>query len=82
MILIFYPTILLVLMGWLYAELDPWFKELCCILLAAVRLELIKIPMLIKLEWDVFWMKRNTNKYLKMAKQIRKDLDEANNEGT
>ena len=80
MLLILYPTILLVLVGWLYAELDPWFKELCCILIAAVRLELIKIPMLIRLEWDVYWMKRNTNKYLKMAEQIRKDLNETNKE--
>lgn len=80
MLLIIYPTVLLIFVGALYAELDPWFKELCCILIAAVRLELIKIPMLIRLEWDVFWMKRNTNKYLKMAEQIRKDLDETNKE--
>jgi len=80
MLLIIYPTVLLIFVGALYAELDPWFKELCCILIAAVRLELIKIPMLIRLEWDVFWMKRNTNKYLKMAEQIRKDLNETNEE--
>ena len=76
--LILYPTLLLLAVGWLYAEFDPWFKEMCIILIQAVAIELRKIPFLIRLEWDVFWMKRNTNKYLKMAEQIRKQLDETN----
>ena len=78
MTLILYPTVLLLLVGALYAEWDPWFKELCIILWQAVALELRKIPLLIRLEWDVFWIKRSKNRYLKMAEKIRKELDEAN----
>lgn len=73
-----YPFVLLLFVGALYAEYDPWFKELCIILWHAIALELRKIPFLIRLEWDVFWIKRNKRKYLKMAEQIRKELDEAN----
>ncbi len=77
--LILYPTVLLILVIWLYAEIDPWFKELVYILLLAVRLELRKIPMLIKLEFDVWFMKRNMNRHLKMAKKLLKEIeDEAN----
>ena len=76
---ILYPFVLLLFVGALYAEFDPWFKELCIILWQAIAIELRKIPLLIRLEWDVFWMKRNKRKYLKMAEQIRKQLeDEAN----
>lgn len=58
----------------LYAEYDPWFKELLYILVAAVALELRKIPFLIRMEWDVFWMKRNLNRHLEMARKIQKEL--------
>ena len=79
MTLILYPTVLLLFVGALYAEYDPWFKELCIILWQAATLELRKIPLLIRLEWDVFWIKRSKNRYLKMAEKIRKELeDEAN----
>ena len=79
MTLILYPTVLLLFIGALYAEYDPWFKELCIVLWQAVALELRKIPMLIRLEWDIFWIKRSKDRYLKMAEKIRKELeDEAN----
>ena len=78
MTLILYPTVLLLLVGALYAEFDPWFKELCIILWQAIAIELRKIPFLIRLEWDVFWMKRNKTKYLKMAQKIKEEIDEAN----
>ena len=79
MILLLYPTVLLILVIWLYAEVDPWFKELVIILLLGIRLELRKIPFRIKLEWDVFWMKRNMSRHLKMAEKLLKEIeDEAN----
>ena len=79
MTLILYPTVLLLFVGALYAEYDPWFKQLCILLWQAVAIELRKIPFLIRLEWDIFWIKRNKNRYLKMAEKIRKELeDEAN----
>ena len=79
--LILYPTVLLILVIWLYAEIDPWFKELVLLLLLGIRLELRKIPFLIKLEWDVFWMKRNMRSHLKMAKALLKEIkDEADRE--
>ena len=79
--LILYPTVLLILVIWLYAEIDPWFKELVLLLLLGIRLELRKIPFLIKLEWDVFWMKRNMHRHLKMAKELLKEIkDEADRE--
>lgn len=68
------PTIIIFGGLFLYAEYDPWFKELLYILVAAVALELRKIPMLIHLEWDVFWMRHNLNRHLKMAKKIQKEL--------
>ena len=76
MTVILYPFVLLLFVGALYAEFDPWFKELCIILWQAIAIELRKIPFLIRMEWDIFWIKRNKRKYLKMAEQIRKDLDE------
>ncbi len=77
--LILYPTVLLILVIWLYAEIDPWFKELIILLLLGIRHEFIKIPFRIKLEWDVFWMKRNMKRHIKMAKKILKEIeDEAN----
>ena len=79
--LILYPTVLLILVIWLYAEIDPWFKELVLLLLLGIRLELRKIPFLIKLEWDVFWMKRNMRRHMKMAKELLKEIkDEADRE--
>lgn len=79
MTLILYPTVLLIFVGVLYAEYDPWFKELCTILIQAVAIELRKIPFLIRMEWDIFWIKRNKRKYLKMAEQIRKQLEDDTN---
>lgn len=76
MTLILYPTVLLLLVGALYAEYDPWFKELCIVLWQAVALELRKIPFLIRMEWDIFWIKRSKNRYLKMAEKIRKELED------
>ena len=76
---ILYPMVLLLFVGALYAEWDPWFKELCIVLWQAVALELRKIPLLLRLEWDIFWIKRNKDHYLKLAEKIRKELDEANN---
>ncbi len=73
------PTIIIFGGLFLYAEYDPWFKELLYILVAAVALELRKIPFLIRMEWDVFWMKRNMSRHIKMAKKILKEFeDEAN----
>lgn len=68
------PTIIIFGGLFLYAEYDPWFKELLYILVAAVALELRKIPFLIRMEWDVFWMKRNLNRHLEMARKIQKEL--------
>ena len=69
------PTIIIFGGLFLYAEFDPWFKELLYIVLAGVRLELRKIPMLIHMKWDLFWMKRNMNKYLKLAEQIQHEIE-------
>ena len=71
------PTIIIFGGLFLYAEYDPWFKELLYVLVAAVALELRKIPLLIRMEWDIFWMKRNTKRYLKMAKKIQDDLNQS-----
>ena len=71
------PTIIIFGGLFLYAEYDPWFKELLYVLVAAVALELRKIPFLIRMEWDIFWMKRNTKRYLKMAKKIQDDLNQS-----
>ena len=68
------PTIIILGGLFLYAEYDPWFKELLYILVAAVGLELRKIPFLIRMEWDVFWMKRNLSRHLEMARKIQKEL--------
>lgn len=68
------PSIIIFGGLFLYAEHDPWFKELLYVLVAAVALELRKIPFLIRMEWDVFWMKRNLNRHLEMARKIQKEL--------
>jgi hypothetical protein len=68
------PTIIILGGLFLYAEYDPWFKELLYRLVAAVGIELRKIPFLIRMEWDVFWMKRNLSRHLEMARKIQKEL--------
>jgi hypothetical protein len=73
------PTIIILVGLFLYAEYDPWFKELLYILVAAVGLELRKIPFLIHMEWDLFWMKRNLSRHLEMARKIQKELDNETN---
>ena len=76
--LLLFPTVLLIVTLWLYAEFDPWFKELLIILIQAFALELRKIPFLIRLEWDIFWMKRGfgMGKYMKMAEKLQKELND------
>ena len=34
------------------------------------------IPLRLRLEWDIYWMKRNMGKYLKMAEEIRKEIED------
>jgi hypothetical protein len=30
---------------------------------------------MIRLEWDIFWIKKNKDRYLDMAKEILKDME-------
>ena len=39
------------------------------------------LPLRLRLEWDIYWIRHSRDKYLKMAEQITKDLtDEANHQ--
>jgi hypothetical protein len=42
-------------------------------------LEIRKVPMRLKLEWDIYFMKTDMKKYMRMAEELRKELgvDEA-----
>ena len=42
---------------------------------ARFELFLRSLPLRIKLEWEIFLIRRNKAKYLKMAEQILKDLE-------
>lgn len=44
------------------------------------RLELAieRFFFMLRLEWDIFWIKRNKDRYLNMAKDILKDLEDKN----
>ena len=58
------------------AAFDPWFATLLNIFLRWMWIELRILPMRIRLEWSLFWIKRSHKRYERMAEQIRKELDE------
>ena len=57
------------------AALDPWFALLLDIFLKWAWMELRILPMRIRLEWSLFWIKRSHRRYERMAQQI---LDQLN----
>ena len=56
--------------------IDPWFALLLDIFLRWIALEVRFIPMRIRLEWQLFMIRVQRDKYLRMAEQIRKDLEQ------
>lgn len=54
--------------------LDDSFTAFVSLVLQGLLLELRKIPMRIRLEWDIFMIKFSRKRHLDMAKQILKDL--------
>lgn len=68
-----------------------WLPYLCLLLVLAfvdqrfldnlnlqvARLELFfrSLPLRLKLEWDIYFMKNNMKKYIKMAEEIRREID-------
>ena len=41
---------------------------------ARVELFFRSLPLRLKLEWELFWIKRNQKKYLDMARKIQQEL--------
>jgi hypothetical protein len=58
----------------LLAAYDPRFAVLLKLCLDSIALEFRRIPLKLKLEWELYWCKRSMRKYLRMAEEIRKDL--------
>ena len=67
-------AILLFLLVLVY--LDPEARLTAHILVEQLFLDLRRIPLRLRLEWDIFWIMRNKNKYLKMAQEIRHELEQ------
>ncbi|AGK86704.1 hypothetical protein S-CBP42_0054 [Synechococcus phage S-CBP42] len=57
----------------LLAAYDPWFALFLKICLDSIVLEVRKLPLKLKLEWEIYWCKRSMKKYLRMADEIIKE---------
>ena len=55
--------------------IDPWFALYVDVYTRYLALQIRVIPMRLRLEWDLFFIRRQRDKYLRMAEQIRKDLE-------
>lgn len=55
--------------------LDQNFIQYIYLQAEVLVLELRKIPMRIRLEWDIYRIKHDHDRYLKMAEEILKDLN-------
>lgn len=62
----------------LLAAYDPWFALFLKICVDFIVLEAKRIPLKLKLEWEIYWCKRSMKKYLRMADEIIKERDAAN----
>lgn len=56
--------------------IDPWFACFLLICFEYAWLQVRKFPLLLRLKWQLFWIKHDQQRYLKLAEQIRKDIDE------
>ena len=74
---IIYITVTAVIAGLII--LDYNFVHFFDLQLKRLWLSVRKVPVRLKLEWDIYFMKNNMNKYMRMAQEIRKELgvDEA-----
>jgi hypothetical protein len=54
---------------------DPNIVQFIYLQLELLLLEIRKLPLRIKLEWDIYHIKHDRNRYLKMAEEILKDLN-------
>jgi hypothetical protein len=72
-----YITVTAVIAGLII--LDYNFVHFFDLQLKRLWLELRKVPVRLKLEWDIYFMKNNMKKYMRMAQELRKELgvDEA-----
>ena len=69
--------IYLILMGLgVWMILDPWVALFFDLTLRYIYVQIRMIPMRIRLEWSLFWIRHSQRKYLRMAEQIRKDLEQ------
>jgi hypothetical protein len=55
--------------------LDPNVVQFIYLQVELVLLELRKLPLRVKLEWDIYHIKNGHARYLKMADEILKDLN-------
>lgn len=54
--------------------LEPLLPDWIDLRLKHLGVEFQKMLMKFRLEWDIFWMKKNMRKYMRMAAELRKDL--------
>jgi hypothetical protein len=54
---------------------EPNVVQFIYLQLELLLLELRKLPLRIRLEWDIYHIKRDRNRYLKMANEILKELN-------
>jgi hypothetical protein len=55
--------------------LDPNVVQFIYLQVELVLLEFRKLPLRLKLEWDIYQIKHGRDRYMKMAEQILKDLN-------
>jgi hypothetical protein len=72
-----YITITAVVAGLIILDFN--FVHFFDLQLKRLWLEVRKVPMRLKLEWDIYFMKTDMKKYMRMAEELRKELgvDEA-----
>lgn len=58
----------------LIAYVDPWVRLVLYIAAETIYLNVRKLPLYLKLRWEIFWIMRSKNRYLKEAEKIMKEL--------
>lgn len=61
----------------LLAAYDPWLALFLKLCVDYIHLEAQRIPFKLKLEWEIYWSKRSMKKYYRMADEIIKERDAA-----
>ena len=64
----------------LLAYFEPWFRFILYIGAEWIYLTVRKAPLYLKLRWEIYWIKRDKDRYLKMAQEILHEIEQQGTE--